>query len=186
METTKQSELIIMSWVNKNRKRYVRMAAAWLKDCDAAEDAVQLASLDALKPGKFDPKRPVGPWFNQVLCNRCKMIKRSRNRRPEINETEMPLMKEEVSSDAWMLDSLTESVITFRTKDGGVVDMSMSEILDGVPELDASIILDLYVNEMPRMAIKDKYRMKPGAIEMIERYVRTVAVNNIGAAIGAF
>ncbi|MEZ4417339.1 MAG: RNA polymerase sigma factor [Gemmatimonadota bacterium] len=60
----------------------LRLALGMLGDADEARDAVQDAFVKAWQSlARFDPKRPFGPWFFQILRNRCRDLLRSRQAR---------------------------------------------------------------------------------------------------------
>ncbi|MCA9737220.1 MAG: RNA polymerase sigma factor [Gemmatimonadota bacterium] len=60
----------------------LRLALGMLGDPDEARDALQDSFVKAWQSlGRFDPRRPFGPWFFQILRNRCRDLLRSRQAR---------------------------------------------------------------------------------------------------------
>jgi RNA polymerase sigma-70 factor, ECF subfamily len=60
----------------------VRLAMGMLGNPDDARDALQEAFIKAYDAlGRFDSKRPFGPWFFQILRNQCRDMLRSRQSR---------------------------------------------------------------------------------------------------------
>lgn len=60
----------------------LRMALGMLGNLEDAKDALQLAFVRAFQSlGRFDLKRPFGPWFFQILRNQCRDALRSRKAR---------------------------------------------------------------------------------------------------------
>lgn len=60
----------------------VRLAMGMLGNLDDARDALQEAFIKAYDSlGRFDSKRPFGPWFFQILRNQCRDMLRSRQSR---------------------------------------------------------------------------------------------------------
>ena len=60
----------------------LRLAIGMLGNTDDARDALQEAFVKAYTSiGKFDVKRPFGPWFFQILRNQCRDMLRSRQAR---------------------------------------------------------------------------------------------------------
>ncbi len=57
----------------------LRLAIGMMGNTDDAEDALQEAFVKAYTSlGRFDVKRPFGPWFFQILRNQCRDMIRSR------------------------------------------------------------------------------------------------------------
>ena len=60
----------------------MRLALGMMGNADDARDAVQEAFVKAWQSlGRFDPTRPFGPWFFQILRNQCRDMLRSRQAR---------------------------------------------------------------------------------------------------------
>jgi RNA polymerase sigma-70 factor (ECF subfamily) len=60
----------------------IRVAVGMLGHPDDAHDAVQEAFVKVYNSlGRFDLKRPFGPWFFQILRNQCRDMLRSRQAR---------------------------------------------------------------------------------------------------------
>jgi RNA polymerase sigma-70 factor (ECF subfamily) len=58
----------------------LRMAVAMMGNGEDAEDALQEAFVKAYGTlHRFDPGRPFGPWFFQILRNQCRDMLRSRS-----------------------------------------------------------------------------------------------------------
>ena len=57
----------------------LRLAAAMLGNSEDAQDALQEAFVKAYDTlDRFDPGKPFGPWFFQILRNQCRDMLRSR------------------------------------------------------------------------------------------------------------
>ena len=60
----------------------LRLAVAMLGNMEDAHDALQDAFVKAYEAlHRFDPRRPFGPWFFQILRNHCRDMLRSRQAR---------------------------------------------------------------------------------------------------------
>ncbi len=67
--------------------------AAWLvvHDAAAAEDIAQEAFMSAFRSlGRFDRRRPLGPWLHRIVVNRAIDWSRSRALRPETGSDALP------------------------------------------------------------------------------------------------
>ena len=67
--------------------------AAWLvvHDAAAAEDIAQEAFMSAFRSlGRFDRRRPLGPWLHRIVVNRAIDWSRSRALRPETGSDSLP------------------------------------------------------------------------------------------------
>lgn len=64
--------------------RLLIVARRFLRDEDAAADAVQEAFINAFRAmDRFDGQAQVGTWLHRIVVNTCLMRLRSRQRRPE-------------------------------------------------------------------------------------------------------
>jgi RNA polymerase sigma-70 factor (ECF subfamily) len=60
----------------------MRLALGMMGNADDARDALQEAFVKAWQSlARFDPRRPFGPWFFQILRNQCRDMLRSRQAR---------------------------------------------------------------------------------------------------------
>ncbi len=77
--------------------RLLAVARRFLKDEDAARDAVQDAFLSAFRSIRnFDGNSQISTWLHRIVVNACLMRIRTRQRRPEQSiETLLPTFSEE-------------------------------------------------------------------------------------------
>ncbi len=60
----------------------LRLALGMMGNMEDAQDALQEAFVKAFQSlGRFDTRRPFGPWFFQILRNQCRDLLRSRKSR---------------------------------------------------------------------------------------------------------
>jgi len=70
----------------------LRIALGIMANGDDARDALQEAFVKAWQNlGRFDLKRPFGPWFYQILRNQCRDMLRSRKSRSRLEEPDEKL-----------------------------------------------------------------------------------------------
>lgn len=194
METPGQSERIISEHVQLNRKKFVRMAASWLRDPGSAEDAVQEALVDALKPSaKFDVSRKVGPWFNKVLLNRCLMIKRARSRHPEQRESDQPLSADNEEYERFVeamvvgaddvFTAVTTDVFSFAGPGGVYVDVSFKQLMAGIPAMEVEIFEAVTIGRASRAEVRAKYGIKAPDVSAVMDRVRRQSAQNLADAL---
>ncbi len=79
----------------------LRLAMGMLRNADEAQDALQEAFVKAYSSlGKFDLRRPFGPWFFQILRNQCRDMLRSRQSRDklEVRDEQLELRPSDVEA----------------------------------------------------------------------------------------
>jgi RNA polymerase sigma-70 factor (ECF subfamily) len=87
--------------IGRHWDRAYRIAYGILGDAHAAEDVTQEAMLSLLaNVGRFDTRRPFGPWLHRIVSNRALDWLRGRNRRAEVAPLVAPAASEPPSDPA--------------------------------------------------------------------------------------
>jgi RNA polymerase sigma-70 factor (ECF subfamily) len=79
----------------------MRIALGMMGNVDDARDALQEAFVKAWNAlARFDPKRPFGPWFYQILRNHCRDLLRSRNSRFKVEVVDEKVERHPTDAEA--------------------------------------------------------------------------------------
>jgi RNA polymerase sigma-70 factor (ECF subfamily) len=79
-DTAAAGELVRRHWDTSHRTAFLIV-----HDAAAAEDVCQEAMVAAVREiGRFDPRKPFGPWLHRIVVNRALDSLRARRRRGEV------------------------------------------------------------------------------------------------------
>jgi RNA polymerase sigma-70 factor (ECF subfamily) len=91
--------------------RAYRAAYLVVHDAAAAEDIAQESFLAAVRSlGRFDRKRPFGPWLHRIVVNRAIDWSRARALRREIGDAPLGSVAAPPQPDAWDASPLAEAL----------------------------------------------------------------------------
>jgi RNA polymerase sigma-70 factor (ECF subfamily) len=140
-------ELFRLHWPRAHRAAFLVV-----HDQAAAEDIAQEAFLSALRAlGRFDRRRPFGPWLHRIVVNRAIDHARSRKLRREVEpEAELPDERPAPAPLAGLSDELITALGTLSPEHRAVVVLRY--LLDFTPgEIAAAL-------EMPRGTVNSRLR----------------------------
>ena len=167
----------LLAMLAKERPKYVRMASKTLGGEQSGEDAVQEATLLALRNlDKFDSVREMSPWFSKILRNECLMTLRSRARKPEIVDSEAvpdgrPLW------DAYHEEPDNKGMYSFVDIGGHTIDIPVSQLLAGLTHEDVEVFLAVFVDGMSRSEACREMCISPSGINDIYAKVKSHAAS---------
>jgi RNA polymerase sigma factor (sigma-70 family) len=167
--------------------KYVRLAADWLNDSQTADDVLQDAILQAIrKSWQFDLSRDIEPWFTIVLRNQCFMRLRSLKRRGEwVGSDIMEDHEADESEPSAEFESESMSgVLSFKGPDGTMIDITLAQLLAGIPAKHRKLALALWADGEDRKALIHRYNITPGNLESITQSVRARAAANLAKLTG--
>jgi RNA polymerase sigma-70 factor (ECF subfamily) len=123
-------------------ERAFRLAMTVLNDREAAEDAVQEATLKAWKHlDRFRPDSPPGPWFLTIVANECRSIRRGR---------------------WWRVLKDSETIAHFGFPDPAE-RMDLQRVLDRLPAKDLQLLSLYYHLDLPIEQVAHVLGITPAA-----------------------
>jgi RNA polymerase sigma-70 factor (ECF subfamily) len=135
--------------------------AAWLvvHDAAAAEDIAQEAFLSAFRSlGRFDRRRPLGPWLHRIVVNRAIDWSRSRALRPETGSDAAPEpVAPEVTTE--LGDEIVAALADLGPEHRAVV--VLRHVLGYTPGEIAAIL------ELPRGTVNSRLRRALDALSLV-------------------
>ena len=180
---TEKVRVRLVALMAEKRSKYIRLAADWLRDSQCAEDVLQDSLVQALcKSWQFDLTRDIEPWFTIVLRNQCFMRLRSLKRRAEWVGSEIMDEHEaderEEPSEVFESEAL-KGMFTFNRIDGSVADVTIAQLLSGIPAKHRKLALALWGEGQCKKVLINQYKLSPDQFAAITQQIRQTAVANL-------
>ena len=131
--------------------RAYRAAYLVVHDAAAAEDIAQESFLAAVRGlGRFDRKRPFGPWLHRIVVNRAIDWSRARALRREIGDAPLGGVAAPPQPDAWDASALAEALAELSPEHRAVI--VMRHLLHYTPGEIADLL------DLPRGTVNSRLR----------------------------
>jgi RNA polymerase sigma-70 factor, ECF subfamily len=131
--------------------RAYRAAYLVVHDAAAAEDIAQESFLAAVRGlGRFDRKRPFGPWLHRIVVNRAIDWSRARQLRREIGDAPLGRVAAPPQPDAWDASTLAEALAHLSPEHRAVI--VLRHLLDYTPSEIAELL------DLPRGTVNSRLR----------------------------